>query len=284
MTLLVRDEEDVLEANLRFHYAQGVDFVIATDNNSVDRTPAILDRHVAEGRLRVIRETGDDYQQARWVTRMARLAATDHGADWVINADADEFWWPQDGTLHSTLAAVPRSYGVIRVPRFDFVPVPAEDGPFHRRLTLRKRHSVELGAPLESPKVCHRAHAEILVSQGNHRVGGAGLEPMPPPAPITVLHFPMRAFRQFSNKIAKGGAAYGHNPMSPPDQGGKWKRLYAAHRDGGLRALYEAEVVDDEEAALGIEEGRLVKDDRLARFLAAAAVESPPRQGPRPPP
>ena len=42
MTLLVRDEEDVLAANLDFHFAQGVDFVIATDNLSVDRTPQIL--------------------------------------------------------------------------------------------------------------------------------------------------------------------------------------------------------------------------------------------------
>ena len=42
MALKVRDEEDVLEHNLRFHRAQGVDFFIVTDNASVDGTPAIL--------------------------------------------------------------------------------------------------------------------------------------------------------------------------------------------------------------------------------------------------
>ena len=38
MTLLVRDEEDILDANLRFHLDRGVDLVLVTDNGSVDGT------------------------------------------------------------------------------------------------------------------------------------------------------------------------------------------------------------------------------------------------------
>lgn len=34
----------------------------------------------------VIEETDDDYDQARWATRMTRPAA-ERGADWVINND-----------------------------------------------------------------------------------------------------------------------------------------------------------------------------------------------------
>ena len=37
MTLKVRDEEDVIEDNLRFHGAMGVDFFIVMDNGSVDQ-------------------------------------------------------------------------------------------------------------------------------------------------------------------------------------------------------------------------------------------------------
>ena len=36
MTLLVRDEEDIVRENLDFHLAQGVDEVIVTDNGSED--------------------------------------------------------------------------------------------------------------------------------------------------------------------------------------------------------------------------------------------------------
>ena len=95
MTLLARDEIDIVEAWLAFHLNAGADLVIATDNRSVDGTTEVLERYARAGHVHLIREPGEDLRQNEWVTRMARLAATDYGADWVINSDADEFWWPR---------------------------------------------------------------------------------------------------------------------------------------------------------------------------------------------
>lgn len=84
MTLLVRDEEDIVGSNIDFHLAQGVDFIIATDNLSGDGTPEILRRYERQGLLHYIHQPEDNFAQHRWVTHMAQMACTDFAADWVI--------------------------------------------------------------------------------------------------------------------------------------------------------------------------------------------------------
>ena len=136
MTLLARDEADIVDSWLDFHLNAGADFVIATDNRSCDGTTEILERYAREGHVHLIREPGEDLRQDEWVTRMARLAATDFGADWVVNSDADEFWWPRGESLRDVLAAVPDRYGVVSAFLRVFVPRPG-DGPFAERMTVR---------------------------------------------------------------------------------------------------------------------------------------------------
>ena len=79
VTVLARDEADVVDAQIAFHLAAGVDFVIATDNRSQDGTTEILESYARQGCLHLIHEPGGGLPQGEWVTRMARLAATEHG-------------------------------------------------------------------------------------------------------------------------------------------------------------------------------------------------------------
>lgn len=267
MTLLVRDEEDILDAHLAYHFAQGVDHVIVTDNLSADRSPEIIARYQADGRVSVIREESDDYAQAKWVTRMARSAYRDQGADWVINSDADEFWWPLRGDLKSTLAALPPEVGSLEVSRSDFVPVPPDGRPFYARMVVRDTESVNAhGKPLP-PKVCHRGHPEIEVSQGNHGVSGLHLEVFAGPSPMVINHFPLRSYEQFENKIIKGGQAYQRNTELGPNVGGTWRSLYRLYEAGRLREFYLGRERSDSEIEEGLKTGTLVRDDRLFRFL-----------------
>lgn len=269
MTLLVRDEEDIVRANLDFHLDHGVDFVIATDNRSEDGTVEVLEEYEARGVLRLLHEPGDDYSQGRWVTRMARLAATDHGADWVVNNDADEFWVARDGDLAGVLAAVPEEFDAVLVPRYNFVVASGpEAGPFHQRMTVRYAapHDPIKQGPIQ-PKMAHRGSPQAEVLQGNHDVAWPGRRPALRDAPLDILHFPVRTLAQFENKIVKGGAAYERNTELPERYGHQWRSLYDAQRRGELAALYERAVLGPEAIARGLADGELVVDRRLAESL-----------------
>ena len=85
----------------------------------------------------MIREESEVARQSEWQTRMARLAATEHGADWVITSDADEFWWPRAVSIPEALAAFPVEYGVARALTRNFVPPYDDHGWFGDRMTLR---------------------------------------------------------------------------------------------------------------------------------------------------
>ncbi len=268
MTLLVRDEEDIVADNLDFHLAQGVDEVIVTDNGSVDGTLEILRAYEARGLVRIIVEPTDDYSQGRWVTRMARIAATEHKADWVINNDADEFWWPREGTVRTLFEGLGGDVGVVVGHRTNFVPRPEDDRPYWERMTLRERESLNpVGKPLP-PKLAHRAHPEIVVVQGNHRIKGPDVGSEVDDGSIEILHFPMRSYAQFENKIVKGGRAYARNKELPEKTGRTWRRLYETWEQGGLPAHYEASVVA--EAA----RQDLLEDTRLRDYLEALRLSA----------
>ena len=45
-----------------------------------------------------------------------RVAFSAADADWVIESDVNEFWWPRGGSLQEVLASVPERYGLVHVP------------------------------------------------------------------------------------------------------------------------------------------------------------------------
>jgi hypothetical protein len=270
MTLLVRDEEDIIEANLDFHLSHGVDFFIITDNLSVDGTRDIIESYVRSGVALCLKESRDDYSQFRWVTRMARMAVVNYGADWVINSDADEFWVGSNerGDLKLDLAASPLNARALLVPRSNFIPVDeAGAGFFAERMTLRELRSFNTeGGPLP-PKVCHRGLPDVEVDQGNHGVRRAGVALPAVISPLRILHYPVRSYKQFENKIVKGGAAYARNTELSPDVGSTWRGLYDLWQNGGLRSRYIEMVPSPLMIQRRIVSGELLYDDTVLHAL-----------------
>jgi glycosyltransferase involved in cell wall biosynthesis len=265
MTLLARNEEDILDAHLAFHLNAGVDFVLAIDNGSSDTTAEILESYARDGYVELTRDDSK-LDQAEWVTRLARRAATEFGADWVINSDADEFYWPRGGTLKEVLAAVPAQYGGVRGMLRNFAPRPHGDDFFAERMTVRVCNP---GAEDNSPysprfKAMHRGDPNVEVFWGSNRAISRGLDPLSGWYPIDVLHFSIRSLEQCRDKFLRWYA------IAPS----RFRTAaYDADQRGAMREFYESYVVDDEALEKGLADGTLAIDTRLRDALRSLRAE-----------
>ena len=269
LTLLARNEADVVDANVAFHLNAGVDFVIATDNGSEDGTTEILESYADRGYAHLIREPGRDMRQGEWVTRMARLAAREFAADWVIHGDADEFYWPHASNLKDVLAAIPWRFGTVRTFVRTFLLRPDDGAFFAERMNVR----LSTQAPINDPasifrpgaKIIHRADPNISLGDGTHTFQGAELLPLRGWYPIELLHFPFRTRTQTEKKFVNASHAWSRNPNRPPPH--YYVKAYSAIQEDRLGEFLDSLTITDEDLARGLEDGSLVVDNRLRDAL-----------------
>ena len=283
MTLLVRDERDIVEQHLAFHLAAGVDLVVVTDHASSDGTEDVLARYARDGAVRVLREPDGPFRQREWVTRMARLAAAEHGADWVVNSDVDEFWWPRGGDLREVLGSIPNRYGIVQSFVRHFVPVPDGGEPFHERMVLRLAAQAPINDP-RSPwrpfrKVVHRAHPGAQVVEGSHFVGGTDLVPLRGWYPLEVLHFPIRSAAQLERKGAQWGSAvekfYGSKEVLAGPGAAYHALAYRDTEEGRSAAVFEQLAGSDDVREGALAAGLLERDTRIRDALRRLASGEP---------
>ncbi len=192
-TLIVRDEAEFLDAHLAFHLNAGVDFVVATHHGSPGAASQILESYERAGYVRLFREQGGP-RLAEWRTNMARLAATEYEAEWVINSGPEDFWWPRGESLEDVLAPIPLRYTVIQGLVREFVDGSGGDELFSERMTRRRslqNHSHSGHAsPAAILRPVHRADPNVVV----HADGTVGVNPFVPLRawyPIEVFRFPV---------------------------------------------------------------------------------------------
>jgi hypothetical protein len=275
LALRTRDQADTVDALLSFHLNVGVDFVVATDHRSQDGTVDILEAYAREGVLRLIRETGEEVRGQEWRTRMARLAAAEHGADWVIHCDGDEFWWPRGASLKEVLEVIPARYGVVQALVRHFPPRLDEEGFFAERMTVRLAPQAPISDPTSpfrpDTKIAHRAHPEAVVDRGASTLLAPPLLPLRSWYPLEVLHFPIRGLVQWQAK------ALAWHQALPEKKRGKYARAVAAEGEGTLAERYRALCVEASSLPRGQAEGSLVIDTRLRDVLRSLRLQEPTR-------
>jgi Glycosyl transferase family 2 len=281
MTMVIRDSGDVIEDNIRFHAAQGVDQFVIADHRSTDDTLEILRRYEGKGLVDLRQVEGS--AEHVWDTVRTDLARRAHelGADWVINNDQDEFWWPLEGNLKDALGSVPTEFGVLVAPRADFAPRPGT-GNYLERMAYREPRF------LRPPKAAHRAHPGVVLDQPHPTrisleegfdfdafAGRPGIDPVggdvaiaerqlvwAPVFPLRILHFPIRSFEQYRRRIE---VAANEGNLGIKDREG----MREAYEAGRLEEIYEDLVVSDADLASALADGALVEDRDLAEYMAS---------------
>jgi len=220
MTILVKNEADIIETNIRTHANLGVDAFAVMDNNSDDGTREILTSLQKEFELIIIDEKGN-YQQAKWMKRLANIAKKELNADWIINNDADEFWIPQNGkSLKENLAF---KGSVLTVNRYNMILDEAcHGGDFfasthyvknpvsYSKQTLLDNENISLVLTKIGPKTIVNPNGLVEIRGGNHKAWHIAntyeylfkkYDRISKFDDIIVFHYQFRSYTQFEKNI-----------------------------------------------------------------------------------
>ena len=273
LTVLCRDEEDIIDSFCKFHLNKGVDHIVATDNGSVDKTRSILKKYAQKGLLTLIDEPKHNHDQAIWVSRMAKLSTTKLKADWIIHSDADEFWYPKTRSLKTALGDIKQSINALRVKRTNFLPPSHQSDPtqpFWQSMQIREHASLNsLGNPLP-PKICHRTIEDAFIEDGNHQLSSVSTRiSYSDTKNIEILHFPIRNYWQLERKIRQGTKALECNSRIQRNIGETWRHLYWKYLKNYSLFEYYCNLRPDE---IGLQqkiaENILIKDKRIQQHFS----------------
>ena len=220
---MCKDEADVIAYTITHLLAEGVDHIIVADNLSTDDTRQILDLYAESYPVTVVDDPDPGYRQDVKMTNLARLAAAEFAADWVLPFDADEVFYDPDRTLAEFFERCEAD--VVTVTGWDYVATDADDptvdNPF-ARITHRRQSPQKFG------KVAFRPHHDARLDYGNHFLFD---HPGPAVRALRLAHFQYRSFEQMVTKVRQGSAACAAAGLSPTHSA-HWRELDALDDEG----------------------------------------------------
>lgn len=237
MTLVVRDEVDILRANIDHHLALGVDHFLVADNGSVDGTLDVLNDYRNLGVLDFVEKGDVQLNQEVWRGELVQRAI-EIGAEWVISNDADEFYSVTGtGTLEETLNA--SGSRVVTCSRRNMVSAYDRLAPGNWQTELRycsmntprpPKDHYDPTTPMPMPffyydlhgKVIFKPEGFIALGNGAHEVTLEG-NPQPAKASIFIRHYPLRDPAEFLASIPRF-VEQARKARKGPRQSGKYHR------------------------------------------------------------
>lgn len=233
---------EVLEAHVDFHLGAGADVVLLHGAEELSAELAARQgvRAVASGEAALL-----DAVEAE-------------AADWLLEGEAGEFWWPRGGSLKELLSPVSERFGSVQALQREFVAVAETSDPFWERMT----HRLARGLPQRR-----------YVRRGAAATGAAVVRGW---VPIEVLRFPVGHGRddRYDQDALRRGVEEGLLTIDT--------RLRDALRslaDGDRPGFARVDVVEEARfaadlAALGERDVAQVRDRLDELELRLAAVES----------
>lgn len=277
MTLVVKDEEDIIESNIRFHKAMGVDGFIVTSHNSTDRTNEILEKLKQEGIvLEIFYKTDLEHKHHIWVEDMIKTAKRKYKAVWVINADADEFYFSKDLNLKKSILRYKKTnVNVLKVDSTFLYPDGREDylncpyfvtRPFMEyqleMLDIKQKEEFKLFTGAYCPKVIHKIKGFKRILDGNHGVKMRNKVEVFP-LEIVLYHFYIRNYKGYEKKVKRWENSVF---LMPEGIGEDMKSIVKTYQNGELKQNYDSKYNENMRKFL-IEQGVVTIDKSVSNFL-----------------
>lgn len=217
----VKDEIDVIEAFVRHHAAQFDEIVVHDDGSNDGTWQALRSLQQSGLPLVLLRDPSLGQAQSHYMTRLARHAVEQRGADWVAPLDADEFIEAPEGT---TLREVLQAAGpvLLKLGWTNFAWRAEDDQNPEPNPVVRLRVRMPVRADMAKVLVPASLLSDpaVAVAQGNHDLVREGRKlPAQGLESVRLCHFPVRSLSQYATKVAIGYLKYATQPHWQRDLG-----------------------------------------------------------------